>query len=428
MRIAYMTGEYPRATDTFIQREVAALRDAGAHVETFSIRQPDEKQIVGPEQRAERDRTHYVLPWSIGSMIATHAGLLLRRPGRYLRTLLTALRVRSPGLRALIYQVYYFVEAGRIASLMDKHNLAHLHNHFANSSCSVAMLASELGGFSYSYTVHGPAIFFEPARWNLREKVEKALFVSCISHYCRSQVMIRTNPTKWNRLHIVHCGVDPDLQQVREHGDEENGGRLLFVGRLAAVKGLPILLEAVARLKASRPEIRLDVIGDGPERSLLESLASALGISDCVDFLGYRSQEEVRQHLTRTDVFVMASFAEGVPVVLMEAMSAGVAPVATRIAGVSELVEDGVNGLTVPPGDMDSLLAAIERLLDDASLRARLGRAGREKVQREFNINREAAWLRQIMTGALDGAVLPVRPPEDESAVMQTAEQDGISP
>ena len=397
-----MTGQYPRATDTFIQREVAALRGEGVHVETFSIRKPADKENVGPEQRAECERTYYVLPACPWALFKSHAALLFGSPGKYFRALKTALTVRPPGVKAFVRQVFYFAEAGVVARRIRRLGVVHLHNHFSNSSCSVAMLAAEMGGFSFSFTMHGPAEFYEPKYWRLDEKIRRAKFVACISHFCRSQGMVFSPQEKWNKLHVVHCGVEPELFEPVRH--EGPGSRLLFVGRLAGVKGLPVLLDALAELRRHRPGVTLTVAGDGPDRQKLEDLARRLGVADAVRFLGYQSQEQVRQLLAGTDVFVMASFAEGVPVVLMEAMAAGVPVVATRVAGIPELVEDGVSGFLVPPGEPASIIDRVDRLLGDPALRNTFGAAGREKVAREFNIATEAARLCTILTGALQGA------------------------
>lgn len=408
LRIAYMTGEYPRATDTFIQREVAALREAGVHVQTFSVRKPADAENVGPETQAERLGTRYLLPACPWELFTTHARLLLFTPRNYLQAMGTALRVRPPGMKALLLQAAYFAEAGLVARQMRERQLVHLHNHFSNSSCSVAMLASQLGGFTYSFTMHGPAEFFEPKYWRVDEKIRRALFVCCISHFCRSQAMIFSPREKWDRLHIVHCGVDvARFQKVSHQGV---GRRLLFVGRLAPVKGLAVLFEALAILKRESPEVVLTIAGDGPERAALEAQAAAIGIRDNVHFLGYQSQAQVRELLGQTDIFVLASFAEGVPVVLMEAMASGVPVVATRIAGIPELVEDGVSGYLVSPGDAEALADCVAALLSDPALRARFGKAGRAEVEAEFNIAHESRRLVQILTDALEGRIAPTRP------------------
>ena len=411
VRVAYMTGQYPRATDTFIQREVTALRGRGVFVQTFSIRKPQAKENVGPEQQAEGARTHYVLPAKFAAILKVHARLLMGKPGRYLATLKTALTVRPAGLKALVWQAAYFIEAGIVADRVAALNLSHLHNHFSNSSCSVAMLAAQLGGFTFSFTMHGPAEFYEPKYWRIDEKIRRALFVACISNFCRSQAMVFAPQDCWEKLHIVHCGVDPaDFRSSGADRSPGDGSQLLFVGRLAGVKGLPILLDAVARLRLDHPAIKLTVAGDGPDREKLKDQARRSGIEANVVFLGYQSQQQVRELLTRTDVFVMASFAEGVPVVLMEAMAAEVPVVATQIAGVPELVENGVSGFLVPPGDPVALAQKVEQLLLDKQLRANFGRAGCDKVTREFNLLTEAEKLCQILTAAVAGTVASALP------------------
>ena len=408
LRIAYMTGEYPRATDTFIQREVAALREAGVHVETISVRKPAEKENIDPYQQAERTRTRFLLPAGPWELFTSHIKLLFRSPRRYFGALRTALFVRPGGMKALAWQLAYFAEAGLVAGHVRNHQLSHLHNHFSNSSCSVAMLAAQMGGFTFSITMHGPMEFFEPKYWRIDEKIRRALFVCCISHFCRSQAMIFAPQEKWDRLHIVHCGVDlRQFGQPRRHGE---GRRLLFVGRLSVVKGLPVLLDAFALLKPDYIGLTLTLAGDGPDRARLEQRAKDLGLADQIQFLGYQTQAQVRELLKETDVFVMASLAEGVPVVLMEAMASGVSVVATAVAGVRELVEDGISGFLISPGDAQSLAERTEALLEDPALRQRFGKAGRAEVEAEFNIATEARRLVQILTGALAGRVEPTRP------------------
>ena len=274
MRIAYLTGEYPRATDTFIQREVAALRERGIEVFTFSIRRTGDEHIVGAEQQAERERTSYVLPVQPVALLRAHLNLLVSSPQRYLSALKLAWATHQPGIKGTFYQLFYFLEAGIVAQQIRQQQIQHLHNHFPDSSGTVAMLAAELGGFSFSFTMHGPYIFFEPMRWRLDEKLKRASFICCISDFCRSQGMIYAPMSKWNRMHIVHCGVEPALFEPVTH--QQTGRRLLYTGRLAAVKGLPILLESLVTLKANHPELLLTVVGDGADRQSLEQLTAQM--------------------------------------------------------------------------------------------------------------------------------------------------------
>ncbi len=416
-----MTGEYLRLSPfVFIHREVAALRQQGFHVETFTIRGlSDPGEAVNDVQREEAKSTFAVLPPSLGRLLGSHAALLTRSPERWWRALRLAWATRPPGPAALFRQLAYFAEAGIVAERMRERGLVHLHNHFASSSGTVAMLAAELGGFTFSISEHGPDIFYAPEWWRLDAKFSRALFVACISHFCRSQVLIWTPVERWHRVHIVHCGVDPAEFVPRPHGGR--GRRLLFTGRLAGVKGVPILLETLARLRERDPGLELTLAGDGPDRAKLEEEARRLGVADGVHFLGYQSSAQVRSLLQETDVFVLPSFAEGVPVVLMEAMASGVPVVATQVAGVSELVEDGVSGFVVPPGDVDALAGAIARLLDDSELRGRFGAAGRRAVEREFDVGREAGWLGEVISSALEGVVLPLRPTMASAALPENA-------
>ena len=360
--VAYLTGEYPRATDTFIQREVAALRAHGLSVETCSIRRTGVEHHLGDEQRTEAARTFHVLEQTARPLNSLKAHLAaLRDPGRYLRALSLAWKTAPGGIKGHIYNLIYFAEAVVLADHMRRRGVVHLHNHIAKSSCTVAMLASSVSGIPYSFTLHGPDIFFEPYHWRLAEKIERAAFVACISHFCRSQAMIFSSPAQWDRLHIVHCGVDPSLYDSPRG---PAGKRLLFVGRLAAVKGVPVLFRAMQALAADHPDLSLTLIGDGPERRTLEDQARAMGLSSIVHFAGYKGQAEVAAALRETDILLLPSFAEGLPVVLMEALAARVPVLTTRIAGVGELVEDGVSGRLVAPGDPGSLAVSLQALLE----------------------------------------------------------------
>ncbi|WP_282058321.1 glycosyltransferase family 4 protein [Lentibacter algarum] len=403
MKIAYLTGEYPRATDTFIQREVAGLRAAGLTVETASIRRTGEEHHVGQEQREEAARSFHVLEAAKNPirLLKSHGALIVTHPRRWLSALALAWRTAPKGLRGRAYQMIYFAEAGVLARHMQAARVQHLHNHIAKSSCTVAMLASELTNIPYSFTLHGPDIFFEPHHWRLDEKIARAKFVSCISHFCRSQAMAFSEPKHWGKLHIVHCGVEP----LRYHGTPQ-GEALLFVGRLAAVKGLPVLLRALAHV----PEATLTIVGDGPQRGDIEALIDALNLHERVQLMGYRSQDEVAELLSQSRALVLPSFAEGLPVVLMEAMAAGLPVITTQIAGVPELVKDRENGWLVAAGDEDGLRGAIEALLAAPERAHEMGRAGRATVMAEFDAGVEARRLARLFKAYSAGKKAVVRP------------------
>lgn len=414
-RIAYLSGEYPKVSHTFIQREVEGLRALGWEIETCTVRRAPAKDVVGPAQKAEEQATFCILETAKKPvhLIGAHLWALVTRRQRWLSAAKLAWKTRPPGGRAHLWQLFYFLEAAVLARHLVKRKVAHLHNHFANSSCSVAMLASEISGIPFSVMFHGPAIFFEPHYWRIDEKIARARFVTCISHFCRSQAMYFSDPAQWGKMRIVHCGVQPAEYDL-PRPEAARPPRVIFIGRLDAVKGVPLLLEAFAAVRQGQQDLQLWIVGDGPGRADYEALARNLGVAGAVEFLGYRSMEEVPGLLAQTDLLVLPSFAEGLPVVLMEALAARVPVIASRVAGVQELVEDGGNGFTIPPGDVESLVARMTQLLADPALRAKLGQAGRDKVLAEFDIAQEAAWLGRLFEGSLAGTLpASLRPPRE---------------
>jgi glycosyltransferase involved in cell wall biosynthesis len=392
-KIAYLAGEYPAVSHTFILREVAALRAGGLDVVTASVRRTGPEHHRGPDEKAAAKDTFNILSSAKKPLTLLRAQKrALTHPKRYFRALFTAWKMRSPGFKAAAYQIFYFIEATVLADHMSKINVTHLHNHFTQGSCTVALLAAELTDIPFSISLHGPADFVDPKRWRLDLKIGGAKFVACISHFCRSQGMIHAHVDDWEKLKIVHCGVAPGLYGRDQ--EREAGKTILFVGRLSGVKGVPVLLAAMPDILAAHPDARLVLVGDGPERARLEALAKPLG--HAVHFTGYQSQSEVAQLLADSDVFALPSFAEGVPVVLMEAMASQKAVVTTQIAGIPELVEDGTSGRIVAPGDQNALSTAIIDLLSDPARRQAFGVAGRKKVVADFNIETEAAKLASL--------------------------------
>ncbi len=425
--IAYLTGEYPRATDTFIQREVAALRRLGVEVQTCSIRRTPAAHHVGPEQRSEAARTFNVLPAAanVVSSIPIHLATLLTRPMRYLGALRLAVSTNAPGIGPFLYQLVYFYEAVVLADALRRRGAVHLHNHIAMSSSTVAMLASAVGGIPFSFTIHGADEYHGASRWRLDEKIARAAFVVCVCHHGRSVCMINSDRAHWSKLHIVHCGIDPRLYGNAAVSREtaQDGERLLFVGRIAPIKGVPLLFEAFKSVLARHPRAVLTMIGDGPDKAAMEEEARVLGIDRSVQFVGYKSQAEVAAALGEVDVLVLSSLNEGLPVVLMEALAARVPVVASRVSGIPELVLENETGLLFPPGSTDDLASAICDLLSDPSKRRRMGSAGRALVEREFDAEREAVWLKELLEAYASGRKVDRLRPAGSAAA-----RNGIAP
>ncbi len=391
--VAYLTGQFPRVTDTWIRREMAGLERRGIDVQAFSIRKPE------PDVAVDIDRdTTYVLDLArSGRLVGASFRMLTDRPGPLLAATRLAWSTRRPGFKGTLYQLFYLVEAVVLADELRRRRIKHLHNHLADSSCTVAMLASTISGIPYSFTIHGAAIFYQAPTWRLDEKARRAAFVVAISNFARSQLAVFADAADYDKFHVVHCGVEPNLYEgVGSRGD---GGQLIFVGRLVTNKGLTVLLRALEQLNTSplKPELQLTVAGDGPDRQAFEQQVDDLGLAGQVSFTGPCSPEAVAALLADADIFVLPSFAEGVPVVLMEAMAAELPVVTTNIAGVPELVADNESGLLVAPTDVDGLANAVIRLAADPALRAQLGSAGRKKVLSEFDSDTEAGKLAELI-------------------------------
>jgi glycosyltransferase involved in cell wall biosynthesis len=388
LRAAYLVSCYPAVSHTFISREIRALRKLGVDVHTFSVRPTDKAELKDELRAMEFAETFTILrqaPWRI---LAAHVAEFARQPGQYSMTLAKSLRHRAPGIRSFTLAFAYFAEAVVLARELRRRCITHLHNHFANSGATVGFLATRLLGMPWSFTMHGISETDYPAGLMLGRKIEAADFVACVSYFGRAQAMRLVEPDQWRKLHVVRCGLP--LAALPAHAQPSSVKRIISVGRLSAEKGQAGLLEAFAAVARDRGEVELVLIGDGPERELLQSRAAALDIAHKVTFAGRCGEMETIEQIARSDVLVLSSFMEGLPIVLMEAMAVGTPVIASRVAGIPELVEDGKTGLLFAPSDWDALAECIRRLLENDALRAKLARAGSVAVKRQFDVERSA--------------------------------------
>jgi glycosyltransferase involved in cell wall biosynthesis len=401
VRLAVICSRYPAVSHTFIQREVRALRALGSEVSTFAVRRASPGDALSAADREELAATHAILP--AGPELAwAHLRALLRHPGAWAGTLMRALRL-SPGTpRGTLWQLFYFAEAVLLWNQLRRRGIRHVHAHFADVSSDVALLATDLGnradggGWSWSLTMHGPAQLYGVRENRLAAKVADAAFTVCVSDHLRSQLMMVTPPEQWSSLHVLRTGVQPEL--YHPNGRPRGSHRVLTVARLVAAKGIDVLLDALGRLERRGVPVDADVVGDGPDRERLAARARELGLDGRVRLVGAASQEHVRELLAGATVFCLPSFSEGVPVVLMEAMAAGLPVVATGITGVPELVEEGRSGVLVPPGRADLLADALERVLEATPAeRDAMGAAGRARVEADFDQARSAERLLALL-------------------------------
>lgn len=380
MRIAYLVSQYPAPSHTFIRREVEELRNRGLDIQTFSIRSPLAAEIISANDRREHENTWYLLPASPLLLIWAHFLSLIRHPIRYFKTLRLAFNHRTPGIS--LYPLFYFTEAIYLAAELKRRKITHLHNHFAQAGAIVGLLASRYLDIKWSFTVHGTSEFDGAAGSLLNDKLAAAEFVPCVSYFGRAQVMRLVNPIHWSKLFISRCGVDLENMPQRTEDNHETI-RILCVARLSPEKGIIGLIEAFAKALQQNPNLELRIIGEGSDRPIIEK-----NLTKNCQLLGRASEAEVFKQLASTDIFVISSFMEGLPVVLMEALAIKVPVIAPCVAGIPELVTDGKSGLLFSPSNWEQLSECILQLSNDRELRNNLAAEGQRRVQAEFDIKR----------------------------------------
>ena len=399
MRLAYLTSQYPATSHTFISREVASVRDTGVPVETFSIRPPTQNERKDEVLRREAEDTFTVLREPLTSFLAAQVAILITQPAAYFRTLARALRHRVPGVRGFVMALVYFAEALVLARELKRRGITRLHNHFANAGAIVGYLAAGLLDMPWSFTMHGISETDYPAGLLLARKITAADFVACVSYFGRAQAMRLVPPRYWGKLHVVRCGLP--LATLPKLSAKRSGKCVICVGRLSPEKGQAGLLEAFAAIAEGAPSAELVFVGDGPEAGDLRSRSKLLGIAAKVTFAGRLGERETLEQIASSDILVLPSFMEGLPIVLMEAMALGTAVIASRVAGIPELVEDGKSGLLFTPSKWDELAACMLRLLGDGELRKSLGQNAKTAVATEFDIRSSANKLRELFSGSL---------------------------
>jgi len=394
VKIAYLINSYPLPSQTFIRREILALERMGWQVTRLAMRS-DRSALVDPADIAEDARTEHVLQMEVRALLASAFGWMVQHPRASLRALRLALACgrRGAGIRiGPVRHLIYLLEAAHVARRCHEQRIPHLHAHFGTNSATVAMLAHEMGGAPYSFTVHGPEEFDAPQALSLGEKVRRAAFTVAISSFGRSQLCRWAGLAEWPHLHVVHCGIEP--WRFPEPPPMPLGGpHLVAIGRFAEQKGFGLLIEALAQARSAAPGLHLTLVGDGPLRPEIEGQIASLGIGAAVTLTGWLDEARVRAALTSAQALVLPSFAEGLPMVVMEAFATGRPVIATAIAGVPELVTPET-GWLVPAGDAAALARAIATLAaTPAEQLATMGSAARARVLDRHAIDREAEKL-----------------------------------
>jgi colanic acid/amylovoran biosynthesis glycosyltransferase len=392
MRIAYLINQYPKVSHSFIRREILALERAGVDVVRVSVRGWNDVAADAADD-LEKGKTRYLLQGGIGPLLMAMLVCMLTSPWSFIVALASAVRFARGSLRPLPLHLVYLAEACLLKRWMRELRCDHVHAHFGTNATEVVYLCHRLGGPGFSFTVHGPEEFDMPAALHLPKKVRLARFVVAISSFGRSQLLRWIDAADWGKVRVVHCGLDGDfLTQTLTPPPRTR--QLVCVGRLCEQKGQLLLLRAVHRLREQGLRVELVLAGDGEMRPEVETSITELGIADQVRITGWIGGDTVRKEILEARALVLPSFAEGLPVVLMEAMALGRPVISTYIAGIPELVHNGVNGWLIPAGDVQALADAMRDVVehDDHALAA-IGVRARERAVARHSIDIEARKL-----------------------------------
>lgn len=395
MRVAYLVNQYPKVSHSFIRREILALERQGIEVVRFAVRGWDEELVDQQDQR-EREQTTYVLRNGIAALLLPTLFTALARPAQFCRALLLAWRMGRRSERPWLVHMVYLAEACHLENLLRDTGVTHLHAHFGTNSAEVAMLAHEVGGPPWSFTVHGSELHDNATFIGLAEKIRRCTFAVAICSYLRAQIYRLIEHTQWHKVQVVHCGLEPAFH-AGAAGGQATARRLVCVGRLSEEKGQLLLIDAAARLATQGEEFDLVLAGDGELRAAIETQIVKSGLQDRIRITGWISGIQVREEILAARALVLPSFAEGLPIVLMEAMALRRPVIASCIGGIPELVRHGQDGWLVPTGDVGALLHAMRAALNaPTTVLADMGEAAHIRALERHDVDVAACQLAKL--------------------------------
>ena len=399
MRIAYFTNQYPALSHTFIRREIRAIGAMGKTVFRYALRPG--ANLVDCEDREEETRTRYILRSGALEIIRCNAAVLFTRPLAVCQAIALTIKIGWRSDRGILRHFVYVIQAAVLACWCRRDRIDHVHAHFGTNSVAIAMLASRLSGIPYSFTVHGPEEFDKAQSLGLAEKIRHCLFVVAISSYGRSQLYRCIESKQWKKVQVVHCGLEPAFFQAANNASSL-AKRFVCVGRLDRQKGHLLLVEAAHQLATRGEDFELVLVGEGEMRADIEAQIRRYQLQAKICITGSVDGRQVRDEISAARALVLASFAEGLPVVIMEAMALKRPVIATFIAGIPELVHSGEHGWLVPAGDAEALADAMQACLHaSAEVLECMGEAARKRVLQRHNAETEAAKLVDLFDAAL---------------------------
>jgi colanic acid/amylovoran biosynthesis glycosyltransferase len=388
MKIAYLMNMYPMTSTTFIRSEIEALERRGFHIQRYAVRRWNEK-LVDARDEAEARRTKYFLTGNVPGLLGLALLTAVSDPKAVWRGIV-GVGDLARGAGGLSFRhVAYLLQAIYLVRQSRRDGIAHIHAHFTTNAAAVAMLSRMMGGPGYSFTAHGPDEFDDAKSLSTGLKLARARFAVAISHFCKAQVMRVSAARDISKITIIHCGLD--LRNFDAASGIGPGNQtLVCVGRLCRNKGQALLPAAVARLKSEFPRMKIVLVGDGEARAEIEQAIAHHKVEANFELLGWRSNQEIRNLIQSSRALVLPSFAEGLPVVIMEALALRRPVIATYIAGIPELVDRDC-GWIVPAGSIEDLAHAMREALS-AGIEdlARMGRVGRARIEKDFDVDLEA--------------------------------------
>ena len=392
MRIAYIMSRFPKISETFVFREINAVKQRGVDVEIFPLIR-ERTSVVHPEVSHLVETARFT-PLLSMPILASNLSNFVRRPIKYLGVFFDTLRATWGSRRFLGGAIAYYPKAVYFADQMQRLEIDHVHAHFASFPAAVAYVIYRFTNIPFSFTAHGSDLHRD--RRMLREKVEACAFAVSISECNRQLILSECGAKIAHKLVVVHCGIDSDFFHARDEPtvyDLRQGPlKLVCTGTLHEVKGQIYLLRACQVLQEREVDFHCHLIGDGPDRELLAREARDLRIEQNVTFHGACTAEQVRQHVSDADIYICPSVPsrdgrrEGIPVALMEAMACSVPCIASRLSGIPELVRHEDTGFLTEPSDHAAIAQSIARLASDHRLRRELGEAGRRFVRANFEL------------------------------------------
>lgn len=401
LKLAYLTTSYPSVSHTFIRRELMELERRGHKILRLAIRASD-SSFTDPLDHEEAAKTIHCLSLPRWKHITSLVRNILAAPKSFLKALCLAISMGLRSERGVCKHIAYLIEACTLFHIIREHHIQHVHVHFGTNPATVARLIHYLGGISYSFTVHGPTEFDDPIGFDLPGKISDAAFVIAITDYCSAQLRRWSKPDDWTKIKVVHCTVGDDFFNATQPIAPDSN-TFVCVGRLTPQKGQLVLIDAFTRLIATGHEAKLVFVGDGELRTIIEEVITNTGMQNRITITGYVSEAEVRRHIVASRILVLPSFAEGLPMVIMEAFAVGRPVISTHIAGIPELVHNEKNGWLIPAGNTDELVATLTNALETSTERlTEMANSGREFTYRHHRTVTEGDRLEEIFYQFID--------------------------